>query len=130
MGKRVLIVEGHFLITLSIEDTVIELGHQVCGIAASEKEVAKVADEIDIALVDVNPRDGSTGPEIGRCLASRGCRVIFMTGNPEMVADGVEGTLGVLAKPVRDGDLIDAIKFAASKCDGGVRPPPLGFRAF
>jgi hypothetical protein len=53
-------------------------------------DAERFAAKADIALVDVNLVDGPTGPEIGRDLARRGCSVIFMTGNPECVENGVE----------------------------------------
>jgi FixJ family two-component response regulator len=60
----------------------------------------KLASLADIAFVDVNLSDGPTGPEIGRRLVEEfGVTVVFMTGNPEAVANRLNGALGVVTKP-------------------------------
>jgi DNA-binding response OmpR family regulator len=130
MNKRILIVEDQFLIAMAIEDAVLELGHHVSGIAASRRDVERIDGDADIAFVDVNLLDGPTGPLIGRDLAAKGCCVIFMTANPEAVANGIEGTLGVISKPVRDLDLISAIEFASCRCEGRAGLPPRNMKLF
>ncbi len=83
-------------------------------------------DETNIAFVDVNLRDGKTGPDIGAELAAAGKTVIFMTGNPEEVASGVSGALGVISKPVLDAELAELVSYAAAHCAGvdhNARPP-------
>ena len=81
-------------------------------IVSSALEMGKRA---EVALVDLNLRDGATGIEIGRELASRhDVTVVFMTANPTQLGDGVPGTLGVIAKPVADSELRDAIRYAVA----------------
>lgn len=128
--SRILIVEDQFLIAIAIEDAVHALGHHVIGIAASRSDVDRIGEFPDIALVDVNLLDGPTGPEIGRELASRGCRVIFMTANPEAVKGGVDGTVGVISKPVMDLDLVSLLQYAISIGDGAAFKPPRGLTMF
>ncbi len=118
MGKTVLIVEDQFLIAIGIEDTVTSLGYEVAGIAASRNQALGYLEEVDVALVDVNLTDGATGPEIGRLLANHGSSVVFMTANPEAVAGGVEGTLGVLTKPVDESVLSKVLRFVTDKREG------------
>lgn len=130
MNQRILIVEDQFLIAIDIEDAVLELGHHVTGIAASRADALKHSDMVDIALVDVNLLDGPTGPEIGRTLAQKGCTVIFMTANPETVAEGIEGAVGVIAKPVRDLDLVGVIQYASALRSGEPLPPPASLQLF
>lgn len=97
------------------------------GVAASYAEADSVQVPVDIALVDVNLLDGATGPDIGRLLASRGCSALVLTADPEMVSDGVEGTLGVLPKPVQGDAMAGEIEFAVSRTKGisGVAPATL-----
>lgn len=130
MAKRVLIVEDQLLIAMSIEDAVHDLGHKVCAVVASKKDFRAVDVPVDIAFVDVNLLDGPTGPEIASELAAKGCSVVFMTANPEMVESHAGGALGVLSKPVRDPDLVTAIEFAAARCDGISMPPPRAMKVF
>ncbi|MGO7419666.1 response regulator, partial [Rhizobium ruizarguesonis] len=97
MKQRVLIVEDEFLIALDLEATVEGMGMQVAGLANDREQALRLAPLADIAFVDVNLADGPTGPEIGRRLAQEhGIAVVFMTGNPEVVADGVKGAVGVV----------------------------------
>lgn len=123
--QKVLIVEDQYLIAMIIEDAVIAAGFDVCGMAACRQDAVDLFDETDIALVDVNLRDRKTGPHIGAELAAAGKTVIFMTGNPEEVASGVSGALGVISKPVLDAELADLVSYAAAHCAGAdnARPP-------
>jgi DNA-binding response OmpR family regulator len=68
MIRRILIVEDQPLIAVAVDDAVTGLGHRVCGIAASKKNIDEVP---NIALVDVNLLEGPTGPESGHDLAAR-----------------------------------------------------------
>ncbi|MBX4906739.1 MULTISPECIES: response regulator [Rhizobium] len=101
MKQRVLIVEDEFLIALDLGATVEGIGMQVAGLANDREQALRLAPSADIAFVDVNLADGPTGPELGRRLAEEhGIAVVFMTGNPEIVAGGVKGAVGVVQKPV------------------------------
>ena len=99
---RALIVEDEILVALDLERALEEEGIEVVGIAADIASALAIAGEIDFALVDLNLRDGFTGPQIGHLLAERGVRVMFLTANPGLLGDGVEGTVGVMSKPFQD----------------------------
>ena len=65
-----------------------------------------LASKADIALVDLNLRDGPSGIGIGKILAqTHGVTVIFMTANPSQLGDGVSGTVGVLPKPATEREI-------------------------
>jgi len=128
--QNVLIVEDQYLIAISVEDAVIEAGFEVCGLATCKKEAMDLVPQTDIALVDINLRDGRTGPEIGAALAAAGKTVIFMTGNPNEVSGGVDGALGVISKPVLDAELGELVRYAASHCSGSSHPPPRNLKLF
>ncbi|MGR9453565.1 response regulator [Rhizobium leguminosarum] len=116
MKQRVLIVEDEFLIALDLEATVEGMGMQVAGLANDCEQALRLAPLADIAFVDVNLADGPTGPEIGRRLAQEhGIAVVFMTGNPEMVADGVKGAVGVVQKPVMPSVVEQLVKYLAAR---------------
>lgn len=53
-----------------------------------------------------------------------------MTANPEVVADGVTGAIGVMCKPVLDGDLVSVIHHAESRRMGTEAPAPSSLRLF
>lgn len=130
MRYKILIVEDQLLIALHIEDAALALGHEVVGIAANCADAMKFEHECDIALVDVQLQDGITGPQIGSRLAESGAAVVFMTANPDILGDGVTGTLGVISKPLFDLELISSIQYAAEIKAGNDALPPERFRRF
>ncbi|MBX4903638.1 MULTISPECIES: response regulator [Rhizobium] len=116
MKQRVLIVEDEFLIALDLGATVEGIGMQVAGLANDREQALRLAPSADIAFVDVNLADGPTGPELGRRLAEEhGIAVVFMTGNPETVADGVKGAVGVVQKPVMPSVVEQLVKYLAAR---------------
>lgn len=118
MACNVLVVEDEILVAIEIEHVICELGHEPVGIAADSRTALKLAEQADVALVDLNLRDGATGSEIGRTLAEQhGVTVLFMTANPSQLGSGIPGTLGVLSKPVADDELKQALCYAAA-CRG------------
>lgn len=128
MEQRVLIVEDELLIALDLEMTIEEMGVHVAGLASDRQGAFRLAPLADIAFVDVNLSDGATGPEIGRQLAEdHGISVVFMTANPEVVADGVRGALGVVAKPVMPQVVDQLLKYVAARRAGilAVVPPQM-----
>ncbi|ARQ60980.1 UNVERIFIED_ORG: CheY-like chemotaxis protein [Rhizobium etli] len=119
MNQRVLIVEDEFLIALDLGATVEGMGMQVAGLANDREQALRLAPSADIAFVDVNLADGPTGPELGRRLAEEhGIAVVFMTGNPETVADGVKGAVGVVQKPVMPSVVEQLVKYLAARRAG------------
>lgn len=128
VNQKVLIVEDEFLIALDLEATVEDMGIQVVGLAADKEQALGLASRADIAFVDVNLADGATGPEIGRRLAEDyGVAVVFMTANPEMVADGIEGAFGVVSKPVMPAVVEQLLNYIAARRAGAfaVVPPQM-----
>lgn len=120
---RFLIVEDEMLVALEIQHTLEDLGHTVIGIAADSRTAERLAEGVDVALVDLNLRDGRTGPTVGAELAKAGVSVLFITANPGQLGEGVPGALGVLPKPVEDHEIHQAIHFVAA-VRGGLSPPP------
>ncbi|MBX4974227.1 response regulator [Rhizobium lentis] len=128
MKQRVLIVEDEFLIALDLGATVEGMGMQVVGLANDGEQALRLAPSADIAFVDINLADGPTGPEIGRRLAQEhGIAVVFMTGNPEAVADGVKGAVGVVQKPVMPSLVERLVKYLAARRVGmfAIVPPEM-----
>jgi CheY-like chemotaxis protein len=114
MGSKVLIVEDEIFVALEVESVVLDMGHVSVGIAADSQVAKRLGEDAEIALVDLNLKDGATGKEIGAWLASRGVAVIFTTANPSQLGAGVPRAIGVLAKPVDDAELQAAIAYATA----------------
>lgn len=128
---RVLVVEDEIFVAVEIEYVVSELGYEPIGIATDARSAFDFAAKAEVALVDVNLRDGRTGPDIGRTLAERhGVTVLFMTANPSLLKDGVPGTIGVLPKPVEEDELRRAISFAVAHRAKAAMEPPARLRLF
>ncbi|GEO15682.1 response regulator [Microvirga aerophila] len=85
MGKggkcRVLIVEDEAMISMLIEDMVVDLGYEVVGPAARLDHALTLAlqAEIDIGMLDINV-DGSVVFPVADVLRFRGIPFVFSTG--------------------------------------------------
>ncbi|MCC2613264.1 MULTISPECIES: response regulator [Rhizobium/Agrobacterium group] len=130
MEYRFLIVEDSPLVAMDIEDAIQRSGHEVVGIAPDMTGALNYTRETDIAFVDVHLADGETGPEIARALAEYDIVVIMITGNPGLVASGVSGAVGVMAKPLSDQASMDLIQFAVDRKNGRPGTPPARLRLF
>lgn len=125
MAEAILIVEDEILVALEMESLLQEHGYDIVGIASDLEGALAFADRnVDLALVDLNLRDGLTGPEIGRRLANEHrAKVLFVTANPRLLGDGIAGTVGVLTKPTDEYSLTTAVAFALSR--SAEAPPSL-----
>lgn len=125
-APKVLIVEDEMLVALNLQSTLVELGYAAMGIAPDAETALALAEQRpDIALVDVNLRDGKTGPQIGEKLAQNyGATVLFVTANPRQLGDGVPGAVGVINKPYDDQVIGAALAFVSQYRAGQPASPP------
>ena len=110
---RVLIVEDEMLVAMNIEDMLLELGHEVAGLASRlSPALALAADaELDAAVLDVNLA-GEQSFAIADLLDKRGIPFLFATGYG---LGGIEERYRgrtVLQKPFRLADLGAALRSA------------------
>jgi two-component system, response regulator PdtaR len=129
---KVLIVEDEMIVALNLRHMLTALGLEVVGIAPDAETAQRLADrDPDIALVDVNLRDGLTGPQIADRLAREvGATVLFVTANPRDVADGIPGVVGVMPKPYDEYSIASAVEFLVSHRAGATPTPPPNLRLF
>ncbi|GLS88781.1 response regulator [Cypionkella aquatica] len=134
MAGRILIVEDEIIVAMDLEATLEDFGFETVGIAADTSSALQLgAANPDVALVDVNLRDGPTGPEIGARLARDfGVNVVFITANPRMLGDGVPGAIGVLPKPTDPHTIRQTVEYVLSlkRMEGQVMPPPSALTVF
>lgn len=132
MADSILIVEDETLVALEMESILEERGYEVLGIASDlEGALAYAHRKVDLALVDLNLRDGLTGPEIGQWLANEHrAAVLFVTANPRLLGDGIAGTIGVLTKPTDESSLTSAVAFALCRRSGQRAEAPPSLRCF
>ena len=131
MPARILIVEDEFLVAMEMEAILQDAGHSPVGIAPDLGTAQGYFDEpLDLALVDLNLRDGLTGPQIGQLLGERGVPVMFVTANPRLLGDGIAGTIGVITKPTDQHTLVSAVDYALGVRSGREVPAPTNLRLF
>jgi two-component system, response regulator PdtaR len=112
---KILIIEDEIFPALHLEAVVQEMGCTVVGIAPDTASAMELAQQepVDLALVDLNLRDGLTGPEVARQIATRyGTKVLFLTANPRQAPLELDGVLGVVSKPFDDHAIAQAIEAA------------------
>ena len=131
MSTRVLIVEDEMIVAMELEYILEDLGYESVGIAADLNAATRYFDEqIDLALVDLNLRDGLTGPQIGAKLGSKGVTVLFVTANPKLLGSGIAGAIGVITKPTDEIMVRSAVEYALKVRQGHRAEPPPFLRLF
>ncbi|MFA5963896.1 MAG: response regulator [Sphingomonas sp.] len=119
MGKTAIIVEDEIFVALDLERILTAAGYSVVGIAADRRTACEIGRGCDFAFIDVNLRDGPTGPEIADTLArEHNVKVVFVTANPSQIIDDRQA-LGYVRKPFSE----SAIAAAAAIASGGTPPP-------
>ena len=132
MNGSILIVEDEIFIALEMQSILEENGFTVLGIAADlEGALGYAEQQIDLALVDLNLRDGLTGPQIGERLANEhNAAVLFVTANPRLQGEGISGTIGVLTKPTDEESLLAAVNYGMRRRNGEDAEAPPFIRCF
>ena len=118
MSRTALIVEDEIFVALDLERILTDAGYHVVAIAADQKEAMAAAGQASFAFVDVNLRDGPTGPAIARAIAAEhGVRVVFVTANPAQIdqdhGDGCPA-LGYVRKPFSEASILAAAAMASN----------------
>ncbi len=125
-APKILIVEDEVLVALQLEDMIESQGYKVVAIVPDRASLDRIHDLPDVALVDLNLRDGPTGPEIAHALAGRyGCKVVYVTANPADVVDPARTAVGIVQKPFSPDAILNAVNFALAEDDPGMPPPGL-----
>ncbi len=112
--KSVLIVEDEIFIAMEIERILEEAGYSVVAIAADQPGALAAGRNAEVAFVDLNLRDGPTGPQIARELATRyGVRVVYVTANPAQIGEPAPTAVGCIRKPFTPHAILAAAALAA-----------------
>ena len=110
----ILIIEDEIFVALELEQLLAEAGYGVCAIATDSREALEAAPHCAFAFVDVNLRDGPTGPTIAREIYERhGIRTIFVTANPGQIGHEIDGALAYVRKPFDREAILAAAAWAA-----------------
>src|SRR5262249_52430160 len=100
-GKRILVVEDDFLIAMSVEEILEDLGAGVVGPVNNLHDSIAVAqnERLDGAILDLNLR-GEQTYALAEILTARGVPFVFMTGYDSETVDRRYINVPVLQKPV------------------------------
>lgn len=112
-GKRVFIVEDESMVTMLLEDTLVDLGCEVVGVAFRYADAIQKARSLafDVAVLDINLRGETTFP-IAEVLAERGLTFVLATGYGAASLPESLQRVPVLQKPFRQPDLERALRMA------------------
>jgi len=112
-GKRILVVEDEALISMLLEDELLEAGAEVVGPVCSVKEALELIDQaaadggLSAAVLDIN-LEGETVSPVADRLATLNVPFVFATGYGEGYNRGLHAAAPILAKPF-DGDQVTDI---------------------
>ncbi|NMN05007.1 response regulator [Novosphingobium sp. SG720] len=112
--KSVLIVEDEIFIALEIERILQDAGYTVVAIAADQTEALAAGATAKVAFVDLNLRDGPTGPGLALELADRfSMRIVYVTANPNQIEQPARTAVGYIRKPFSEEAVLAAAAIAA-----------------
>ena len=121
MSKTVLIVEDEIFVAMDIERILADAGYTVTAIAADRQTALSTPVKPDIAFVDINLRDGQTGPTVANELANFGTKVFYVTANPAQIEPVAKTAIGYIRKPFSAEAIRAAAELAAN--DAGTARP-------
>lgn len=115
-AARVLIIEDEPLISMQLESLVEDLGHEVCGMAATRDQAVALAEAQapTLVLADIQLADGSSGIDaVDDILGSANVPVVFITAYPERLLTGERSEPAFLVtKPFHEATVRAAISQA------------------
>ena len=104
---RIFCLEDNPLIVFHLEQMIEDLGHKMVGSCDSFAGFKLLFDDlaIDGVLIDIDLKDGSTGPSAAAWLKDRGIGSIFVTGQEQIAEDHKDVTLASVGKPINEREL-------------------------
>jgi two-component system, response regulator PdtaR len=133
-SMRILIVEDEALIAMILVDVLEAGGHEVMGPATTATEALALCEVVvpELALLDVNLRDGSNGVVLAHALSDRwGMLVIFASGQVMEARQAKDIALGHIRKPYQPETVLRSVEVARVVMNGGSPVTvPAGFELF
>ena len=113
VGRRVLVIEDEAMITILIQDTLVDIGCEVIGSASRFDDAAIKAASLsfDVAILDVN-LNGKQTFAIAEALVKRGTAFVFATGYGAASLPESLQEVPILQKPFQQQDLERALRTA------------------
>jgi DNA-binding response OmpR family regulator len=114
-GARVLVLEDETLVSMMVEDMLLDLGCEVVGPFAKLEHALAFIDggdgQLDAALLDVN-LGGERSFPMAEALAGKGVPFVFTTGYDESGLPEIWRGRPTLRKPFMMGEMADALRKA------------------
>ena len=132
---RILIVEDDAVVAMVLADSLEEGGHEVVGPAATMAEALALCEGApppELALLDIDLRDGTSGVDVARALLGRwGVLSIFASGQVMEARRAREVALGCIRKPYELRTVLRSVEVAREVMGGGQpRQVPAGLELF
>jgi CheY-like chemotaxis protein len=110
---RILVVEDDSLIAMLLVETLVEMGHGVCGVEATESGAVAAALQCqpDLMIVDAQLMEGNGISTVDRILRTGFVPHLFISGDIKKVLAQKPSSVAI-AKPFRDSELDQAIQRA------------------
>jgi DNA-binding response OmpR family regulator len=123
---KVLIAEDDVMLADMLEESLIEHGYEVCGIAATVAEGVALGrlHLPDLAILDMRLADGGLGSDIAAQLDHGHLGILYATGNVSLVLLNVADGDACLAKPYRSEDLMRSLEIVTGILSTGTASPP------
>ncbi len=117
----ILVVEDEALVAFAIEWALKVAGHRVLGPADSVEQAIRLCEDRrpDVALIDLNLRDGGDGAVVARYLKQRyNAPVFLLTAQVAKARDEHDVVWGVVRKPYDTASLPRLIRFVGDILNG------------
>jgi two-component sensor histidine kinase/DNA-binding response OmpR family regulator len=129
---KVMIAENDLLMADMLEESLVDAGYEVCGIARTVAEGVALGElyKPDLALLDLRLSHGGLGTEIAAQLDRKGgLGILYATGNAGQIALTKNDGEACLDKPFRTADVVRALKIVEELVNTGkaAQPFPSGF---
>jgi CheY-like chemotaxis protein len=125
---QVLVVEDDSLVAMLLVETLVEMGHDVCGVEASETGAVAAALQYqpDLIIVDAQLMEGDGISAVDQILSTGFVPHLFISGDIKKVLARRPGAVAI-QKPFRDSELNQAVRRAldAANTDHGGRATKL-----
>jgi two-component system, response regulator PdtaR len=129
MAMNVLIAEDEFLLGLLLSEFLLEAGHVVLGPATTTAEALGLARATapDLALLDIELRDGQSGIALAETLSRAGVPSIFVSAQPHLARLNPHHAIGYIPKPYTPALVVETVRFVEALRNGApaLRAPPL-----
>lgn len=123
---RAVIVEDEFLVAFQLEDILLDRGCEIVAIVPDLASVYAIDEPVDIALVDLNLRDGPTGQAAANLLAERfAARIIYVTASAGQIMIPATTAIGIIHKPFSRRSIEEAVNYALDANSDVRRPSEL-----